>query len=133
MNYKNHVLALAAAALAACAHIPELDEPQAAPAKVHFYAVDGQSPEQQDRDRYDCFVWAVGETDFDPSRRIALRELRATVVPSAGPIQADAPAQETRAVNASYSGGGYGRYEREAAEYRRAISACLQGRGYSVR
>ncbi len=28
---------------------------------------------------------------------------------------------------------GAGRYEQEAADYRRAMSACLTGRGYSVR
>jgi len=47
-------------------------------------------------------------------------------------VAADAQ-QAPRAVSTSYNGRGQGRYEREAAEYRRAMSACLEGRGYSVR
>ena len=27
----------------------------------------GRSPEQQDRDRYDCHLWAVKQSGFDPS------------------------------------------------------------------
>ena len=48
-----------------------------------------------------------------------------------GAVAADAQ-QAPRAVSTSYNGRGLGRYEREAAEYRRAMSACLEGRGYSV-
>jgi hypothetical protein len=50
-----------------------------------------------------------------------------------GSAAATAQQEETRAVQARKDRRGYGRYEREAAEYRRAMSACLEGRGYSVR
>lgn len=177
MNYKKQaLLALGAVALGACAYTPEYDSPppSAPPAsltKVLFYPLQDQSAARQDRDRYDCYVWSVDQTGFDPSRRIAPREARATVVPSpaqtvgtaavlgaavgavaAGPddvlegalvgaaagtvvgaAAVGARQQEAGLVEARYNGGGYGRYEREAAEYRRAMSACLEGRGYSVR
>lgn len=32
-----------------------------------------------------------------------------------------------------YRGRGYGRYEQQATEFRRAMSACLEGRGYTVK
>jgi hypothetical protein len=34
---------------------------------VYFYPQHGQSPEQQDRDRYECYRWAHRQTGFDPS------------------------------------------------------------------
>jgi hypothetical protein len=141
--------------------------------KVYFYPTNGQSEAQQDRDRYDCYVWAVEQTGFDPARHIGPREARATVVPARSPGEtiagaaaagavigavaaspgnvgegavvgaiagavvgsaaASAQAEEARAIQARNDRRGYGRYEREAGEYRRAMSACLEGRGYTVR
>jgi hypothetical protein len=37
------------------------------------------------------------------------------------------------AAHARRTARGAGRYQQEASEYRRAITACLTGRGYSVR
>jgi outer membrane lipoprotein SlyB len=34
---------------------------------VFFYPLQGQSAEQQDRDRYDCYRWARQQTGYDPS------------------------------------------------------------------
>ncbi len=178
MNAKTTaLLAAATLALTACASAwDEPEPPRAEPVnltKVYFYPSQGQSPQQQDRDRYDCYVWSVDQTGFDPTRRIAPRETRATVVPAPSPLEtvatgaavgaaigavaaghgdraegalvgalagsvvgsaAAASAQPApRATESRHDGRGYGRYEREAAEYRRAMSACLEGRGYSVR
>ncbi len=58
---------------------------QSVSTKVFFYPTQGQTEEQQDRDRYDCHVWAVKQTGFDPSQHIAPREERATVVPARPP------------------------------------------------
>lgn len=46
-----------------------------------------------------------------------------------GAVAANAEAKSAPAARPAVGG----RYEREAAEYRRAMSACLEGRGYSVR
>jgi hypothetical protein len=32
-----------------------------------IYPSKGQSPEQQQKDRYECHTWAVQQTGFDPS------------------------------------------------------------------
>lgn len=171
------LLLSASLGLGACAYNPP--PPPAPPApppnltKVYFYPSQGQSAAQQDRDRYDCYVWAVDQTGFDPSRQIGPREARAAVVPArpagetigtaaavgavigavaAGPgdaakgavvgalagsvvgsAAASADQQQAQAAQVRHDRRGNGRYEREATEYRRAMSACLEGRGYSVR
>jgi hypothetical protein len=33
-----------------------------------IYAAEGQPDEQRGRDRYDCYLWASDQTDFDPSQ-----------------------------------------------------------------
>jgi hypothetical protein len=35
---------------------------------LSVYPSDGQSPEQQSSDRYDCYRWAADQTGFDPTR-----------------------------------------------------------------
>jgi len=165
--------------LTACADVPQrdgggyrgrVDEVAAPePPRVYFYPTQGQSPEQQDRDRYECYNWAVKQTGFDPSRSLPQRE-RVAVVPSRAPGETTVGAAITGAIigamvsNPRNAGGGAivgaaaggllgaaaensqqqrveqiqtrrgdARQRRDAAEYRRAMSACLEGRGYSVK
>ncbi|MDJ0656502.1 MAG: DUF6515 family protein [Xanthomonadales bacterium] len=68
---------------------------QISPGELYVYPRQGQSEQQRDRDRFECYQWAVDETGFDP------------VSP------------EDR--------------WNEAADYRRALTACLEGRGYTVK
>jgi hypothetical protein len=62
---------------------------------LFVYPKEGQSDEQRDRDRYECYVWASDQTGFDPT--------------------AENPDAD------------------KASDYRRAMSACLEGRGYTVK
>lgn len=64
--------------------------------EVIAYPAQGQSADQQARDRYECHSWAVGQSGFDPAA--------AQSAPPAG----------------------------MADIYRRALGACLAGRGYSI-
>jgi hypothetical protein len=68
---------------------------------IYVYPQNGQSPDQQANDRYDCHKWASSQTGFDPTQ-------------AGGGVSPD----QTVA---------------RGEEYRRAIRACLEGRGYSVR
>jgi hypothetical protein len=69
----------------------------AAPAAdLIVYPKNGQSQEQQGKDRFECHKWAVGQTGFDPT-------------------QGAAPPNARR------------------GDYMRAQTACLEGRGYSVK
>jgi hypothetical protein len=55
------------------------------PQKVFVYPNNGQSPEQTDRDRYECHVWAVQQTGVDPSRADANPYERVVVQPATPP------------------------------------------------
>jgi hypothetical protein len=50
--------------LAACVTPPPRTYavPAPPPQRVFVYPANGQSPEQTDRDRYECHVWAVNKT-----------------------------------------------------------------------
>lgn len=146
MHYKSLLPALGAALLGACAYTPEYEAPASPPpslTKVYFYPGQGQSAAQQDRDRYDCYVWAVDQTGFDPSRRIAPSEARAAVVPS--PAQTVATAAVVgAAIGAVVAGPGdvaegalvgamggaaVGAVAADAQQAPRAVSTSYNGRG----
>ena len=42
--------------------------PRAPITQVYFYPKAGQSTEQQSRDHYECYNWAMQQTGFDPSQ-----------------------------------------------------------------
>ncbi len=52
--------------LAAAVFVAGLACAPAAAQQLFIYPTKGQSPEQQNRDRYECHTWAVQQTGFDP-------------------------------------------------------------------
>jgi hypothetical protein len=159
--------------LAACVTPPPrtIAVPAPPPQRVFVYPAQGQSPEQTERDRYECHEWAVQQTGVDPSRADASAYERVVVQPanppgsgalagaiggaiigsiiggpdragaglilggatgaiigSAADANAQAQAQQTQAQYNRSAAAGRAR----ADSYRRAIGACLQGRGYTV-
>ncbi len=160
-------------------------EPKAAPMKqkqeslstqIYFYPKEGQTVEQQGRDHYECFNWAVKQTGFDPGLSEIPVNDRVRLVPMpppghdtatmaiAGAVlgaliggRRNAPAgaligatggalagavsdsvrQEAarrqeevyNAQNQTYSA----EFAKKELRFRRAMSACLEGRGYTVR
>lgn len=60
-----------ATVLCACVTPPPprrvVEQPEPPRTDIYAYPSNGQTPEQQDRDRYDCFQWAIQQTGFDPS------------------------------------------------------------------
>jgi outer membrane lipoprotein SlyB len=143
--------------------------------QVYFYPKEGQTTEQQSRDHYECYNWAVQQTGFDPSQSSIPPAQRVKVVPMpppgndtavlaitgavlgaliAGPRHAGAGAligagsgafagaasdasrqQYAQQMEEAYVNRDQAldtRYEEKASDFRRAMSACLEGRGYSV-
>ncbi|HUO78642.1 MAG TPA: hypothetical protein VMU00_00730 [Steroidobacteraceae bacterium] len=144
--------------------------------EVVAYPSQGQSPEQLDRDRYECHNWAVKQTGFDPSvpgvpphQRVVVRG-PPPPPPGAGAATGAVTGAVLGAIIAgpynglagaavgAIAGGAVGvaadqqraaayqdahdqaverarvpGQEQRAGAYRRAIAACLEGRGYSVR
>jgi hypothetical protein len=80
---------------------PSANGPPAEGEDLFIYPQNGQSPDQQANDRYECHTWASSQTGFDPTQ-------------AGGGVAAD----QTVA---------------KGADYKRAMRACLEGRGYSVR
>jgi len=144
--------------------------------EVFAYPQQGQTPEQTDRDRYDCHEWAVKQSNFDPSApgvpphdrvlvasgpppgtNTAIGAVAGAILGAviAGPRDAGFGAvaggitgaaigstgdaanaqvqnqqiQAARAQDARQAAA----LDQKASNYRRAISACLEGRGYSVK
>jgi hypothetical protein len=175
-------LGLVALSLSACVEAPpprayyRRPAPVAAPPRfqeVIAYPSRGQSPEQLDRDRYDCHRWATQQTGFDPAQ---MGQMPPPPGPSAqepipgsgvtvgaiagavlGSIIAPRGSEGGGAIVGAITGGAVGaateNAERAEAQrdqalaassaasnrsdkagaYRRAMSACLEGRGYSVK
>jgi hypothetical protein len=166
--------------LAACATPPPRrvvtgPPPPPGATQIVVYPAKGQSAEQTERDRYDCHVWAVQQSGFDPSAPGVPAGQRVIVQPAnppgtgtavgaiagailgaaiAGPRNAgagllfggitgaavgtasDANAQAQANYEQSRLDAGYnaaaGQSAQGAANYRRAISACLDARGYTT-
>jgi hypothetical protein len=80
----------------------------AANSKLFAYPKNGQSAEQQAKDRSECEQWAASQTGFDPTGAGS----GAASIPGAPATPAASPTMRQ--------------------DYLRAQSACLGGRGYSV-
>jgi YmgG-like glycine-zipper protein len=132
-------------------------------ADLYIYPNKGQSAEQQSRDRYECHSWAVQQTGFDPTQAQATPSTPpprggvfkgaargAAVGAVGGAIGGDAG--KGAAIGAATGGVVGGMRQRQQARgqqqaqaneaaqqqsayaaYTRALSACLSGRGYTVK
>ena len=146
--------------------------PPAVNTTVYAYPEHGQTAEQLDRDRYECYVWAKQQTGFDPSANNIPEQARVRVVSGPPPgantavgavtgavigaaisnpwnrgfgalagaliggaigSSADAANAERSQQTVVYDRAQMRQIERESADYRRALGACLEGRGYSVK
>jgi len=146
------------------------------PAQIFVYPREGQSPARLDRDRYECHLWAMEKTGYDPSLPPlpVRRHVRVEPAPPVGHDTAfwgftgallgaligghhhapegaliggaigamtglasdSARAASARRIEAEQENRDQqrsARMEGRASEYRRAIGACLEGRGYSVK
>ena len=174
---------IAATGCASEAYPPQGPEPSAPPAPsavqqtdVIFYPAAGQPPARQDRDRYECYLWSVKQSGFDPSQASLAPAQRVEVRPATPPgagaatgaivgavigaaigsphdegegavvgavagAMLGAAAESSQQAQAAQLQSQYdarasatqARIDAQAGAYRRAMSACLEGRGYTVR
>jgi len=126
---------------------PTAQTPSGAQAQnVYVYPSQGQSQEQLARDRYECQNWAAGETGFDPARSPApgaaasppaANDLSGAAIQALGGTGGvgGAAASALRQYQQGNAGAAQSQQTQHAAQmdgYKRAQTACLQGRGYTV-
>ena len=154
---------------------PERAQPPVS-TQVYVYPTGGQSADRQSRDRYECYLWAVKQSGFDPSQTSLAPHQRVEVVPMPPPgsdtaagvvggavlgaVVANPHNAGAGAVAGAIIGGALGaasdasrqqraqrvqeqynrrsaaesaQIEAQAINYRRALTACLEGRGYTVK
>ena len=125
-----------------------------------IYPAKGQSQEQMEKDKFDCYSWAKQQTGFDPmvastapqqasaGKDSAVRGAAKGAAVGAGVGAIAGDAGKGAAVGAAF-GGLKGRNQRKQAEqvqqqqtvqanqrvseYNRAYSACLEAKGYTVK
>jgi hypothetical protein len=93
----------------------QADAQQPSVTNLFAYPKSGQNAEQQASDRYECHRWARDQTGFDPTQPGGVAAADSTKPGAA------TPAPTTTASPA------------KRQDYVRAQTACLEGRGYSVR
>jgi len=151
-------------------YAPHPPPPQVS-SEVYAYPMRGQPPQQQDRDHYDCSIWATQQTGFDPSAPGVPPQQQVHVVTGPPPGSGTAAGVVTGAILGAVIGGPYhgpgpalagavvggaigtaaeqnarqsqtitvtdqralAQVQQKAANYRRALGACLDARGYSVK
>jgi hypothetical protein len=90
------LLFMAVLVLSACYPVPyrtvsgyEREAPPESPrvplTQLYFYPKAGQTNEQQSRDHYECYNWAVSQTGFDPGQSAIPTDQRVRVVPMPPP------------------------------------------------
>lgn len=116
-------------------------------AEQYVYPNKGQSADKMEKDKYDCYQWAKGQTGVDamqapePQKRSGLRGAAGGAAAGAaiGAIAGDAG--KGAAIGAASGGiiGGAKKRRGEKAqasqrgEYDRAWGACMEGKGYTVK
>lgn len=150
---------------------PQVQAPPPPNTDVYAYPTRGQTPQQQDRDHYECSTWATQQTGFDPSAPGVPPQHQVHVVSGPAPGSGTAAGAVTGAILGAIIGGPYNaagpalagavvggaigtaaeasarqsqtvtvtdqralaQMQHNAYNYRRAISACLDARGYTVK
>jgi hypothetical protein len=130
-----------------------------------IYPGKGQSPEQQNKDKGECHVWAVQQSGFDPAQaqapaaappsqpggeRVRGAARGAAVGAVGGAIAGDAGKGAAAGAAVGTMAGGHRKREQarqqqaqaqqqqqafaqSQAGYQKALGACLEGRGYTVK
>jgi hypothetical protein len=140
---------------------------QAMAQELFIYPAKGQSAEQQDRDKFECYNWARNDTGFDPmalpttssappsgqkksggSVRGALGGAALGVVLGdsgrsakrgalagglIGSVRQSSQNTRTEQKRSDWERKESSNYANNRNNYNRAYSACLEGRGYTVR
>jgi hypothetical protein len=134
MTQTKRILLAAATLAAAIAH--------AQPVEPVIYPAKGQTTAQQDKDRGECTQWARQQSGYNPSAAaaqapaasgVSATSARQTPSLPAPPGLPPPPLQEGQVNAATNAAAQTGTQGRAYAIWLRAVAACMEGRGYTVK
>mgnify|MGYP001826937637 CR=1 FL=1 len=142
---------------------------------LYYYPTKGQSNEQQERDRFECYLWAKKQTGYDPSQKqlaphqrieiqsatppgsdtaigaitgaiigsvlsrrhdsgksIVFGAITGAMLGAASEQEKRKQAEQIQQYHNAKETQNYAKIEIQASNSKRAMSACLEGRGYTV-
>src|SRR6478752_5321120 len=104
---------------------------------VFVYPSKGQTKEQQEQDEFSCYKWAKEQTGFDPTQpmqQTAAPPPQGGAAKGAGVGAAGGAARRRKGEQqqAAAQQKAKQEYNAEIDGYKRAFSACMTGRGYTV-
>lgn len=138
MTQTKRILLAAATLAAASAH--------AQPAEPVIYPAKGQTAAQQNKDRSECTQWARQQSGYDPSAAAAEAPAASAVsamsvqqapsfpaLPGLPPLPRPPAPQEAQLNAAANAAAQAGTQGRAYATWMRAVAACMEARGYTVK
>jgi len=100
-----------------------------------IYPAKGQDAQQTDKDKFDCYNWAKGQTGFDPMQPPKASSPPPAQAPQSGRggsvLRGAAVGQQAQ--QDQWAQQEANNYSRQRDGYNRAFSACMEGRGYTVK
>ena len=100
--------------------------------ELYVFPAQGQSEEQMEKDKYECYQWAKKETGFDP-----MEVPKATEPPpeksAGGLIGRRSRARQDAKKQEQWKQEQAANYQNNRNAYNRAYGACLEGKGYTVK
>ncbi|SHE23137.1 hypothetical protein [methanotrophic endosymbiont of Bathymodiolus puteoserpentis (Logatchev)] len=115
-------------------------------AEPYVYPAKGQSTEQMEKDKYQCYVWGKQQSGYDPMNPPVASSGQANTAPVVGGAARGAAIGATTGAIArgARNRGAQNQQQQQAqqqstaiaqmnSEYDRAYAVCLEGRGYSVK
>ena len=128
--------------------------------ELMIYPAKGQSNDQMEKDKFECYTWAKGQTGFDPmqmpttsspppsqqKKSVGGSALTGGVIGGAGGaviggiaggtiggVRSSRQNRQTEQQRQQWEQQQANQYMQQRNEYNRAHAACLEGRGYTVK
>lgn len=98
-----------------------------------IYPSQGQSQEQMEKDKYDCYEWAKKESGFDPMAPPTATSPPPPQSASGGIIGRRSRARQEAQKQEQWEQQQVSNYQNNRNLYNRAYSTYLEGKGYAVK
>ena len=100
---------------------------------LFIYPTKGQSQEQMEKDKYDCYQWAKKESGFDPMALPTATAPPPQQSAPGGPVGRRSRNRQDAAKQEQWEQQQAANYQNNRNLYNRAYGTCLEGKGYTVK